>query len=239
MFCFPRANHASPNLKKVLSWKTLQVYFISSSVETWKIFRNVLGQFIFSWADILSEENRYFGKHLFFCKTKTDYAYKLRVQDFATGKNFSFNQWFKQESFAFFSGKLFYKRNRKLFSCVCVAWYKHSRGWENSRQLRKTETKSSVCITVSNSPILWDPGAVGRAGRKDATKVFKHTFVAPFNPARLTPWVSEDGILPTPLVFISGYANTVNVFCCLNLFLKVMYGDQSWEFVSGPWDLKR
>ena len=186
MFCFPRANHASPNLKKVLSWKTLQVYFISSSVETWKIFRNVLGQFIFSWADILSEENRYFGKHLFFCKTKTDYAYKLRVQDFATGKNFSFNQWFKQESLAFFSGKLFYKRNRKLFSCVCVAWYKHSRGWENSRQLRKTETKSSVCITVSNSPILWDPGAVSRAGRKDATKVFMHTFVAPFNPARLT-----------------------------------------------------
>ena len=26
--------------------------------------------------------------------------------------------------------KLFYKSNRKLFSCVCIAWYKHSRGWE-------------------------------------------------------------------------------------------------------------
>ena len=86
----------------------------------------------------------------------------------------------------FFSGKLFYKSNRKLFSCVFLAWYKHSRGWENSRQLRKTETKSRVYITVSNSPILGDPGAVGRAGRKGATKVFKHTFVAPFNPARLT-----------------------------------------------------
>ena len=28
MFCFSRANHASTNLKKVLSWKTWQVYFI-------------------------------------------------------------------------------------------------------------------------------------------------------------------------------------------------------------------
>ena len=28
MFCFSRASHASTNLKKVLSWKTWQVYFI-------------------------------------------------------------------------------------------------------------------------------------------------------------------------------------------------------------------
>ena len=28
MFCFSRANHASTNLKKVLSWKPRQVYFI-------------------------------------------------------------------------------------------------------------------------------------------------------------------------------------------------------------------
>ena len=28
MFCFPCANHASTNLKKILSWKTRQVYFI-------------------------------------------------------------------------------------------------------------------------------------------------------------------------------------------------------------------
>ena len=52
----------------------------------------------------------------------------------------------------FFSGKLFYKSNRKLFSCVCISWYKHSRGWENSRQLCKPSTSSRVCITVSNSP---------------------------------------------------------------------------------------
>ena len=52
----------------------------------------------------------------------------------------------------FFWGKLFYKSNRKRFSCVCISWYKHSRGWENSRQLCKPSTSSRVCITVSNSP---------------------------------------------------------------------------------------
>ena len=35
---------------------------------------------------------------------------------------------------------------------VCIAWYKHERGWENSWQLCKPETKSRVCITVENSP---------------------------------------------------------------------------------------
>ena len=35
---------------------------------------------------------------------------------------------------------------------VCIAWYKHERGWENSWQLCKPETKCTVCITVENSP---------------------------------------------------------------------------------------
>ena len=61
-------------------------------------------QSFFARADILSEKNSYFGKHLL-CKTRTDYAYKFRVQDFATGKNFSFNQRSEQESFAFSSWK--------------------------------------------------------------------------------------------------------------------------------------
>ena len=56
-----------------------------------------------------------------FLQTKTDYACKFRVQDLATGKNLSFNQYSKQESFAFFIGKVIYKSNRKLFSCVCIA----------------------------------------------------------------------------------------------------------------------
>ena len=94
---------------------------ISSSVETWKIFRNMQCQCFFARADILSKKNSYFGKHLL-CKTRTDYVYKLRVQDFATGKNFSFNQCSEQESFAFCSWKLFYKSNRKLFSCLCKSW---------------------------------------------------------------------------------------------------------------------
>ena len=37
---------------------------------------------------------------------------------------------------------------------VCIAWYKHSRGWENSRQLCKPSTSARVCINVSNSPNL-------------------------------------------------------------------------------------
>ena len=65
----------------------------------------MLSQFFLASADILSEKNPYFGKHLF-CKTKSDYAYKLRVQDFATGKIFSFNKCSKQEIFAFFLGKV-------------------------------------------------------------------------------------------------------------------------------------
>ena len=35
---------------------------------------------------------------------------------------------------------------------VCIAWYKHERGWENSGQLCKPGTKWRVCITVENSP---------------------------------------------------------------------------------------
>ena len=47
---------------------------------------------------------------------------KLRVQDFETGNNFSFNQCHNKEICVFFSGKLIDKSNRKLFSCM----YLHS-----------------------------------------------------------------------------------------------------------------
>ena len=56
------------------------------------------------------------------------------------------------KSLRFFSEELFYKSHRKLFSCVCIAWYKHSRDWENSGQLCKPSTSSLVSITVWNSP---------------------------------------------------------------------------------------
>ena len=63
-------------------------------------------------------------------------------------------QYSKQESLVFILGKVIwiYKSNRKLFSCVCIPWYKHSRGWENSRQLCKPSTSPRVYITVSNPP---------------------------------------------------------------------------------------
>ena len=88
-------------------------------------------------------------------------------------KNFSFNQCPKQQIlFFFFLGKSIFKSDRKLFSCTCIAWYKHSRGWENSRQLCKPSTSSRI----------------GKLSR----------------------------IPPNSLVFIPGYANTENVFYCLN-----------------------
>ena len=93
---------------------------IPSSAETWKIVTNTVCQLFFTLADILSEKNPYFAKHLF-AKQELITRARLRGQDFATGKNFSFNQG-HTKSFAFFSpGKLFYKSNRKLFSCVCIA----------------------------------------------------------------------------------------------------------------------
>ena len=42
---------------------------------------------------------------LIYCKTRTYYAYKLRVQDFATDKNVSFNQCSK-----LFLGKVILKK---------------------------------------------------------------------------------------------------------------------------------
>ena len=107
MFCFSRANHESTNLKKVLSWKTRKAYLIYPFPRRLKLEKSLerccVNFFRSSWH--FKQEKPVFWKASF-CKTKTDYAYKLRVQDFATGKNFSFNQCSKQESFAFFLGKV-------------------------------------------------------------------------------------------------------------------------------------
>ena len=138
MFCFSCANHASTNLKKVLSWNLRNLWKNAVSI----FFR-------LSW--LFKREKPVFRK-AFFCKTKTDYAFKLRVQDFATGQNFSFNQCPKQKSFAFFLGKVILKPTENFFSCVCISLCKHWRGWENATQLCKPSTSSRVCTTVSNSP---------------------------------------------------------------------------------------
>ena len=50
-----------------------------------------------------------------------------------------------------FRGSCFIKAKVNVFR-VCIAWYKHSRAWENSWQLCKTSTLSRVCITVPNCP---------------------------------------------------------------------------------------
>ena len=52
--------------------------------------------FFFSQADILSEKNPHFGKHLF-AKQELITRASLRVQDFSTGKNSSLNQCHNKE----------------------------------------------------------------------------------------------------------------------------------------------
>ena len=68
-------------------------------------------------------------------------------------KNFCFDQCHNKEFLSFFfSESYFIKAIENVFSCVCIAWYKHSRGWENSRQLCEPSTSSRVCRTISTSP---------------------------------------------------------------------------------------
>ena len=139
-------------------WKSFRVKIstsllylpIPSSAETWKIVAKKVCQFFFALADILCEKSPYLGKHVF---AKQEW---LRVQDFVDKTlrlvRISLLVSAIQRVLRLFSRKSFYKSNRKLFPWVCIAWYKHSRRWENSRRLCKPSTSSRVCITVSNSP---------------------------------------------------------------------------------------
>ena len=63
-------------------------------------------QLFFASADFLSEKNPYFAKHLFAKQELITHA-KLRGQDFATSKNFSFNQCHTKSS-AFFSRESYF-----------------------------------------------------------------------------------------------------------------------------------
>ena len=108
--------------------------------------------FFLAWANTLSEKNPYFGKHLF-CKTRTDNARTRFVRKTSRLVRISLLiSALNKRVLLFSSWKIFYKGYRKFFAFVCISWYKHSRGWENSRPLCKPETKSSVCIKISNSP---------------------------------------------------------------------------------------
>ena len=98
--CFAlRANHTQARIGKsfqVQNSTSLLYLPIPSSAETCKIVTKKV-------CDILSEKGSYFGKHLF-AKQELITRARLRGQDFATGKNFSFNQC-HTKSFALFLGK--------------------------------------------------------------------------------------------------------------------------------------
>ena len=164
MFCFRCTHHTSMNLKEVLRWKLEKFTLFTLFLVGWNLknlYKHVMS-IVFCWH--FKQEKSIFLKASFSQNKKWLCVKKLCVQHFATSKNFSFKELY------LFSEKSFCKSNRKLFSCVCIAWYKHSRGWENSWQLCKPLTLSPVYIYLS--------------------------------------WTS--------LIFISGYANTENVFYCLS-----------------------
>ena len=135
-FAFSRTNHASTNLQKFSSSKLDKFTLFSHSFVSWNLEnRYKEGVSIFfhlSWH--FKQEKSVFWKAIFLQNKNW-----LRVQDFVykTLRLVRISLLIRTvtKSLRFFSGELFYKSNRKLFSCVCIAWYKHSRDWENSRQL--------------------------------------------------------------------------------------------------------
>ena len=62
----------------------------------------------------VSEKNPYFGKHLF-AKQKLITRARLRVQDFATGKNLSFNHCHNKELCVFSQESYFIKAIENFF----------------------------------------------------------------------------------------------------------------------------
>ena len=94
MFCSSRANHTSTNFKMFLSWKLDKFTFFTHSLVGWNLknFSKHAVPIFLRLSCNFKREKPFFGKRLY-CKVITDYTYiKLRVQDFATGENFSFNQ---------------------------------------------------------------------------------------------------------------------------------------------------
>ena len=134
LFCFSRANHASSNLEKFSSSKLHKFTLFTHSSVGWNLenrFKEGVSVFFrLSWH--FKRE-----KSLFWIASFLQNKNWLRVQDFATGKNFSFNQRHNKQFCVFSRESYFIKAIENFFSCVSMAWYKHSRGWENSRQLCK------------------------------------------------------------------------------------------------------
>ena len=107
-FAFGTLITRKQEFEKVFEFKTRQVYFIYPFLHRLKLGKSLqrkcVNFFFFAYADILSEKSPYFGKHLF-AKQELMTRARLRGQDFATGKNFSFNQC-HTKSFAFCFGKV-------------------------------------------------------------------------------------------------------------------------------------
>ena len=149
MFCFSHANHASTNLKKVSSWKTRQVYFIYQFPRRLKLQKSLETCCVNFFSLELKTrilESIFFAKQRLITRTrlvyKTSWLVRISLLIIALNKRVLL---FSRESY-------FIKAKENFFSCVCISWYKRSRGWENSRQLGKPSTSSRVCMTASNSP---------------------------------------------------------------------------------------
>ena len=119
LFGFSRANHASTKFEKVFEFKTQKVYFIYPFLRRLKLGKSLQRRCVhFSSLKltVLSEKNPYFAKHLF-AKQELITRARLRGQDFATGKNFSFNQCLTK-SFAFFSRESYFIKAIENFFSV-------------------------------------------------------------------------------------------------------------------------
>ena len=155
MFCFSRTNHTSMNLSRKLNKFTLLIYPFPRHLKLGKSLQNMPRNFFFCSSRHFKREKSVFWKASFLQNKNW-----LREQDF----EYNISR-LGQRVLHFFSRKLIYKSNRKLFSYICIAWYKHSRAWENSQQLCKPSTLSRDCITVENSP---NPSSVYIRLRKHA-----------------------------------------------------------------------
>ena len=150
MFCFSRANHASTDLKMFLSWKLDTFALFTNFLVGWNLEnlqKHAVSIFFrlswhFKWEKPVLLESIFIAKQELI--TRTSFAYKtswlVRISLLIIALN--------KELRVFSRESLFYKSNRKLFSGICIGWYKHSSGWENSRQLCKPSGLHS-CLELS------------------------------------------------------------------------------------------
>ena len=99
MFCFSRDNHASTNLNHVFELKIRQVYFTCPFLCRLKRVKSLQT----CCANLFSLKLTFYVRKIFilegnfFAKQELITQARRRVQDFATGKNLSFNQCHNKE----------------------------------------------------------------------------------------------------------------------------------------------